>query len=60
MAYISFIVHTEQDALYRGYKRQLEDLKKKYWQAGLQIKVVQPQFVFIIEDSMGNVTLSYQ
>jgi len=33
----------EQDALYRGYKRQLEELKTRYWQAGLQIRAVQPR-----------------
>jgi len=26
----------EQDALYRGYKRQLEDLKTRYWVKALQ------------------------
>jgi len=35
--------HPEQDALYRGYKRQLEDLKTRYWDAGLKIKAVQPR-----------------
>jgi len=33
----------EQDALYRGYKRQLEELKSRYWEAGLRIKAVQPR-----------------
>jgi len=33
----------EQDALYRGYKRQLEELKMRYWQAGLHIRAVQPR-----------------
>jgi len=33
----------EQDALYRGYKRQLEDLKTRYLDTGLKIKAVQPQ-----------------
>jgi len=33
----------EQDALYRGYKRQLEELKTRYWDAGLHIKAVQPR-----------------
>jgi len=27
----------EQEALYRGYKRQLEDLKTRYWDTGLNI-----------------------
>jgi len=35
--------HPEQDALYRGYKRQLEDLKTRYWEAGLHLKAVQPR-----------------
>jgi len=35
--------HPELDALYRGYKRQLEDLKTRYWEPGLHIKAVQPQ-----------------
>jgi len=34
---------TEQDALDRGYKRQLEDLKTRYWEAGLKIKAIQPR-----------------
>jgi len=33
----------EQDTLYRGYKRELEDLKTRYWEAGLKIKAVQPR-----------------
>jgi len=33
----------EQDALYRGHKRQLEDLKTRYWDAGLHIKAAQPR-----------------
>jgi len=32
----------EQDTLYRGYKRQLEDLKTRYWDTGLKIKAIQP------------------
>jgi len=35
--------HPEQDTKYRGYKIQLEDLKTKYWEAGLHIKTVQPR-----------------
>jgi len=31
-----------QDALYRGYKQKLKELKTKYWNAGLQIKAVKP------------------
>jgi len=31
-----------QSALYRGYKIKLEQLKSKYWNAGLKIKAVQP------------------
>jgi len=34
--------HPEQDTLYRGYKRQLEDLKTRYWEASLHIKAIQP------------------
>jgi len=33
----------EQDALYRGYKSQLEDLKTRYWDTGLKIKAIQPR-----------------
>jgi len=33
----------KQDALCRGYKRQLEDLKTKYYASHLQTKAVQPR-----------------
>jgi len=31
-----------QNALYWGYRIKLEQLKSKYWNAGLKIKAVQP------------------
>ncbi len=32
----------DADALYRGYRRRLEALKARYWNAGLHIKAVKP------------------
>jgi len=33
----------EQSALYRGYEEKLKELKTKYWNAGLEIRAVQPR-----------------